>query len=448
MSPPLEFEVTLQHLKKLSDAGVILYFDDKTTKRNSWVVGVDESITLLREVTGSLFCPTKEKRFPQLNDTGIWPKSKIKEKLHSLDINFELIMTFFEYFQFCHRDSRNLMNTRYTDEDSDKETSYYFFPALLNEELPRGKVPIIWQQSNMFDYRFGWCLACMAKGERVTFFTTRFLHDMILELTLLYAEECSGSEGGSFKRKCMIWKNGITWSQDGVVAHFELPEEKATKHRRSYTFLFMACTETKKVECVKLRSELMQHIRSYHQKHSPHIPVQEFFLDPRELLAYPLENFEVQKLTFIIDIEDVAMKIQKYSAQKGNVYFSAREGEVSSKLSDILVFEPYTQLSQPFIEELFNEEQTKEVSEQHINKLAKQFGNSWKTFLREMFIPKMEDIDTDILESSEKTLHVWKEHSHQHTYKDLREALDRFSIFGGRNPLKMVNLSCKAKLIL
>ena len=446
--PPLEFEITLQHLKKLSDAGVIFYFDDKTTQRNSWVVGVDESITLLRELTRTIFCPIKERRFPQLNDTGIWPKSKIKERLHSPHSNFELTMTFFEYFQFCHSVSPNIMNTRYTDGDSDKETSNYFFPALLNEEIPGGKVPIIWQQGDIFDYRCGWCLACMAKGDRVTYFTTCFLHDMILELTLLYAEECRGSEVGSFKRKCMIWKNGITWSQDGVVAHFELPEEKATKHRRSYAFLFMACVMTKEVECVKLRSELMQRIRSYHRKHSPQIPVQEFFLDPKELLAYPLENFEVQKLTFIVDIEDVAVKIQENSAKKGNVYFSAREGEVSSKLSDILFFEPYTKLSQPFIEELFNEEQAKEVSEQHINKLAKQFGNSWNNFLQEMFIPKMEDIDTDILESSEKILHVWKEHSHQHTYKDLREALDRFSIFGGRSPLEIVSPSCKAKLIL
>ena len=451
MFPPLEFEVTLQHLKKLSDAGVIFYFDDKATQINSWVVGIDESITLLREVTGSLFCPIKEKRFLQLNDTGIWPKSKIKERLHSPDNKFELIMTFLEYFQFCHRVNPNLMTTRYryeSDEDRDKEALNYFFPALLNEEVPGGKVPIIWQQGDIFDYRCGWCLACMAKGERVTYFTTRFLHDIILELALLYAEVYRSPQEGSFKRKCMIWKNGITWSQDGVVAHFELPEEKATKHRRSYAFLFMACVKTKEVECVKLRSELMQHIRSYHQKHSPHIPVQEFFLDPTELLAYPLESFEVQKLIFIVDIEDVAMKIQENAAKKGNVFFSAREGEVSSKLSDILFFEPYTKLSQTFIEELFNEEQAKEVSEQHINKLAKQFGNSWNNFLQEMFISKMEDIDTDILESSEKILQVWKEHSHQHTYKDLREALDRFSIFGGRSPLEMVNLSCNAKLIL
>ena len=461
----LKFEITLQHLKQLSDAGVIFYFDDKTPQRNSWVVGVNEPTTLLKGLTESIFCPKKKRTSPDIDDTGVWLKSKIKEKLDSSDNKqFELIMMFLEYFQFCHRVSQHLVksmsNSIFTHqaedsyEQSDGEVNQmpqlFFFPALLNKEIPREKAPLIWEKDNEIKYRCGWCLECMPKGKRATYFTTRFLHDMILELALSYAEdpECTRSpQEGSFKRKCMIWKNGITWSQDGVVAHFELPEEKATKHRRSYAFLFMACVKIKEVECVKLRSELMQHIRSYHRKHSPHIPVQEFFLHPTELLAYPLENFEVKKLTFIINIDNIAMKIQKLSNKSSNFVCTGKEGKVGSKLSDILLFEPYTKLSKQSIEELFNEEQTKQVSEEYLNKIAKHFGNSWNNFLQEMFIPKLEDIDTETLQSSEKILHVWKQQSHINTYQVLREALDRFSIFGGRNPLEIVRNSLPFEIV-
>ena len=113
-------------------------------------------------------------------------------------------------------------------------------------------------------------------------------------------------------------------------------------------------------------------------------------------------------------------------------------------LDSLLSFEPYADLGEPILRELFQKAtpQCKEVlSQTLVSDIAERIPKK-KGMLKALFKPKPALLAQRMSEAGfvsdelevMQMLDIWKNQS-EGTYQCLREKLDQFSVFAGRNPL-------------
>ena len=114
--------------------------------------------------------------------------------------------------------------------------------------------------------------------------------------------------------------------------------------------------------------------------------------------------------------------------------------DLSEGLSNILWFEPYRTISVSIIRELFDERQSEDiVSQQHLEQLAKGFEGRDELLQRILMVNhKAVYLEENKNRHSDVIMQMWSQQPRQQTYRVLRETFDRYSIFGGRNPLDAV----------
>ena len=282
--------VKTQHFKELSDAGVLYYFKDKDRPEKNWVIGRAESSTLFGDIAKALFCRTKERKRKVQENTGVLPFYLIKKVLNKSDDRIEMVLNFWEFFQFSHKlhsgdvvlSQADLENQTQLDslrKELEKQPHYYF-PALHTTELKTS--PLILQDGK-FEYRMGLCFSCKPKGDRKTF-PSRFLHVILLRLAFSYTAEKDETKKIKFDRKCTWWKKGISWSQkNGITVHFEVSEESTC------IYVIVACKKDKRLQCLRLRSQIINCIRNCHNEICQYVPIQMNIIDPSDLI-YPLKR--------------------------------------------------------------------------------------------------------------------------------------------------------------
>ena len=127
------------------------------------------------------------------------------------------------------------------------------------------------------------------------------------------------------------------------------------------------------------------------------------------------------------------------------------DGSQGKRISELLCFEPYALLTPDLIAKLFAKENSKQsVSDDFITELAKWMYPSCEALLQvlkpspQILTKKCEDIRDSLGEfikqqlMCEHILETWVEQQRSATYRNLRQVLDRYSIFCGRNPLNLV----------
>ena len=174
---------SLQHLfdlcYELHDRGHILLLKDKHTPLNSWIV-IDK-VSLLSEVTGSIFAPEKLRKYCNLaSNTGVIPLTRLSAMFSKYDT--DMLIGYLVHLEFCHEISDNeilqLIDTQIQDYTSAEV--YYFFPALVQLKAPNH----LWAHKPHHMYYCGWILKCSRPGQ---FFTSRFLEVLILRLAFSFA---------------------------------------------------------------------------------------------------------------------------------------------------------------------------------------------------------------------------------------------------------------------
>ena len=340
--------------------------------QSSWVVVKTEA--LLKEINGTLFAPVHFKEHRDLaSNTGIVPVSNLHKVFP--DYNSEMLVGFLTSLDFCRPvDPSVLQYTNLQTTPSHSTADLLFFPGLIQSERPDSLV----QQGAL---EFGWCLKCMDPHE---FLSSRFLHVLLLSVAYKFPLASQG-----LHRMCRVWRNGIFWrNYDDITTVIEFFDNNRC------VLVAMSCDDTTPVEHAELRSSLIALVHHLQQQYCPCLNVCEFLISPDLIQRYPLDNLPDSDL---FDIHHVARSMLLHK----KVVPSYRDSSGRLPLTS-LPFEPYYQLSSFSICQLLNpimaDQPVPSPLLQEVRQLCRQLKESLKV-------------------------------------GELREHLDKLSLFTGRNPL-------------
>ena len=375
-SLPSDQSVLTEILTTLSDKGLILFIRHH---QSSWIVVKTEA--LLNEINGTLFAPRQFKEHRDLaSNTGIVPVSNLHKVFP--DYNSDMLVGFLTSLDFCRPvDPSVLQYTNLQTTPSHSTADLLFFPGLVQSARPDSLV----QQLGALE--FGWCLRSMDPHE---FLSSRFLHLLLLSVAYefpLASRFNPYSSVSGLQRKCTIWRNGIFWRDDNnTCTVIELLDNNRC--------VIVAMSYTSTVEYAKLRGSLIVLIRRLLHKHSPAPEVCEFLISPDLVRQYPIDTFPD---TDLFDMCDVARSI----LQRKPVILSHGDGRGHLKAQS-LPFEPYHLLAPSYVSQLFN--------------------------------PNMADqpVPGPLLQ---KVMQLCRQLKESLKVSELREHLDKLSLFAGRDPL-------------
>ena len=397
-------------LCELNDMGYIIYL--KGSER--WIV-LDQA-ALLSRVQGVLFAPADFKQHREIsNATGVVPVSRITELFSPLDT--DMLVQVLCYLEFCceihDHNVLQLINQHHSPRSETTDKRYLFFSVLVRKEAPTG----IWETNPQFPHLCGWLLQCCESGQ---FLTSQFLQVLLLRLAFYCAMAPDVSSNLPFlQRKCSIWKNGIYWgSRKGVEAIVEIRDPP----NNTEVVVMLRCMSGQEVECARLCSTVIQMVLKAKEKCCHKIPTNKFLLHHSQV-NYPFNSPAQQDL---FDIKEVSRAVLG-----GEPCVVGSNGN-TTKLEDVLLFEPYHCLGEENIRELFDEQDSafsEVVSDSFLHKLA-HFTCERANQFAKIFTTSGRRVGSS--PSMEQVLRQWRDNS-QGTRKCLRDTLDQFSVFAGRN---------------
>ena len=404
---------------ELNDRGNILYL-------KGWII-LDQA-ALLSEVNGVLFAPENFKQHCNLaNATGVVPVSRLAQKFpqHNLD----LLVQFLSHFDFCREiHDREVLQLLCPGEHlpptENANERFLFFSGLVSLKAPSG----VWETNPQFPQLCGWMLQCCEAGQ---FLTYQFIQVFLLRIAFscaLASDIPGSSDLPVILRKCFIWKNGIYWgSREGVEALVEIRDPPQNKE----VVVMLRCWSGQEVECARLRSTIIQMVLGAKEKLCPKVPTKEFLLHPSQVREYPFKSPAEQDL---ISIREVSRAVVE--GKPGFVGSNCR----SVNLKELLLVEPYANLKADILQ-LFIGETREMVSDKFLYEIAELIDYKKGLFI-DMLKPSRAQLADKIrqlqalggdIEEFVCVLQCWRGDSG--TYQSLRETLDQFSVFAGRNPL-------------
>ena len=370
-SLPTDQSILVEILTTLSDKGLILFIRHH---HSSWVVVKTEA--LLKEINGTLFAPRqfKEHRDILASNTGIVSTSSLLSVFPHH--NTDMLVGFLQSLNFCQPVEPSVLeNTNLQTTPSHSTADLLFFPGLVQLERPDCLV----QQGAL---EFGWCLRCVDPHE---FLSSRFLHVLLLSVAYKFPLASQG-----LNRMCRVWKNGIFWrNYDNITTVIELLDNNRC------VLVAMSCDDSTLIEHAELRSSLIALVHHLQQQYCPRLNVCEFLISPDLIQKYPLDNLPDSNL---FDIHHVARSMLLH--KKGIPSYQDGRGYLTL---EALPFEPYHQLSSSFVCQLLNPN------------IANQ------------------PVPGPLLQEVRQLCHQTKVKPQE--FCELREHLDRLSLFAGRNPL-------------
>ena len=405
-------------LCELNDRGNILYL-------KGWIT-LDQA-ALLSEVNGVLFAPEDFKQHCNLaNATGVVPVSKLAQKFRKHNIN--MLVQFLSHLEFCREiHDREVLQLLCPGEHlpptENTSERFLFFSGLVSLKAPSG----VWVTNPQFPQLCGWMLQCCEAGQ---FLTSQFIQVLLLRIAFscaLAPDTPGSSDLPVLLRKCSIWKNGIYWgSRKGVEALVEIRDPPQNKE----VVVMLRCWSGQEVECAHLRSTIIKMVLGAKKKLCPKVPTKEFLLHPSQVREYPLKSPAEQDL---INIREVARAVVE--GDRGAVGSNGRPVD----LKELLFVEPYANLKADILQEVFIGE-TKVVSDRFLYAIAELIYYKKDLFI-DMLKPSRAQLEEKIVREAPGgqckeflcVLQCWRGDSG--TYQSLRETLDQFSVFAGRNPL-------------
>jgi len=323
------------------------------------------------------------------------------------------------------------------------DDEYYLFPALVTSDRPL-------HESHKSCYCCGWLVHTVENH----FLTTRFLHVVLLRLAFIFSQPhddiSTKTEAPAVRRRCKIWKNGITWHDaNGVSTIFEVRDLKSI-------VLSMTCMDDSRIHCVRLCSQLIKTILKSKSEFCPRVLIEEFVVDVAgDSLLQAVDGCPSHSINYL------CTTISSRNANDNPDFTLVNaDGSQGKRISELLYFEPYTLLIPGLIAKLFTKENEnlfkkknakQPASDDFVTELAKRMYPSCDALLQvlgpsvQILNNKYKDICDGVGEISKQQLmcqHIletWVEQQGSAaTYRNLRQILDRHSIFSGRHPLTLV----------
>ena len=415
-----------QHLTTLSSNGQLLFLRNAGKVEDSWVV-IDKAV-LLSEVNGTVFAPENFKQHHKIaNSTGVVPFSKIMEVFPNQDPH--MVVAFLQHLEFCQEISEaevSLIGSKHFSSCGPLER-FFFFPALVSEERPSGASEAIDTPS----YRCGWTLQCSQPHQ---FLTTQFLHVLLLRLAFSFALACDDNmyevkRSPVLERRCFVWKNGIYWlSRKRVETTVEVAEQNTA------VTLTISCFPGREMDCVKHRNQVIKCIIECKEELSYTVTMKESLIHP-SCLTMPVNDVSLQ-LFSLSELVEVLLENESVLV--------SQPGKKMIKINQLLYFEPYSCFSGELFRELITQSD-KPVCKTFLDKVTK-YPHANAHQLKQALgidsvkfqaaLAKAPPFQRDQLEYQCKLVfQVWKENTQNPTCSTLRSALDKYSVFCGRNPL-------------
>ena len=263
---PKDEEEILEILSSLHSTGLITLFK---SSNKVWVV-FNKQI-LLADVNGILFAPKSFKQYCDIaSNTGIITVSALTKIFPDYDP--DMLICFLKNMALCQEVNphqlfvvTNLSSSTYDDKES-----FLFFPTLLKVNRPDN----IGQEV----FQFGWYLQCT---EHYHFFSSHFMHNLILNLSYKYALPVHVSPN-NLNCKSIFWKNGIHWfNGNGVGTLVELVDESQC------ILVLMSCEVGYESEMVSLQKDVITEVMNVWKESCPSLKLSDFIIDPQDL-TYPI----------------------------------------------------------------------------------------------------------------------------------------------------------------
>ena len=415
--------------KELNKQGSILFMSNGDNPERSWII-LNKTV-LLSQVNGKLFAPEHFKEHQKIaNSTGVVPLSKVATVFPDLDQ--KMISQFLCHLEFCHEvTDPNVLHLLQAEATSSVEDErYFFFPSLVQLETPDD----LWRRSSNFDHHTGWILECL-KAEQ--FLTPRFLQVLLLRLAFQFVLTSSVVPASSLaiRRKCYVWKNGISWAnQSGGEAIVEVVDQKKVV----VAIRSKKVAELPKLESVHLRSLVMQTVMLTKNEFCPKVEMSEFLIHPKDTIDYPIDITQAK----CVGIKDVAQTIKE-----GKEFIVLKNNETLS-LKELLYFEPYDNMEESLLRELYEDpsQHHQPISDHLINYIAERTHvnvDYYNTILKPSQLKLASCTTTSAVHKLAQVLRLWKEKmGPDGTCCRLHRQLDEYSVFAGRNPLKVAQGTC------
>ena len=403
----------------LNKRGVMLYIQTQTIE-NSWII-IDKDL-LLREVNGSVFAPADFTEYKSLTQTGVVPFSKVLDQFADLietkNIDLQLIVDFLVHMEFCREireeDLLKLVTQAHTEYGKDR---HFLFPALTQQTPP----PDLWQP-HPDQYTCCWVLRCLEHH----YLSPRFQQVLLLRLAFEHSEAMEHHKVSAtspvLHQQCSIWRNGIKWTTDSSDVLVEISDHRVV--------LSLSCradvhNQNKELELVSTRSQVIVQILKAKAEFCGSVQtVEEFIPHPQ----YPVNNSDVS-----ISVKKIAKAI---CSSKENVQLSPHDLVPLAKLLD---FEPYQFCSQQCLVDLYIDQLIScKVTSSFINlSFFKSVSSNLKSlddFCTALNVPLPKDSGSSYFDKAEAVFQEWQKRS-EGTYQCLKQQMDKYSIFSGRNIL-------------
>ena len=268
---PKNEEEILEVLSSLHSTGLITLLKSSDDPNKVWVVFNKQ--LLLAEVNGILFAPKFFKQYRDIaSNTGITIVSALTKIFPDYDP--DMLICFLKNMALCQEVNPQLfkMTNLVTNGSSmhDDKERFLFFPTLLNVNRP--------DNIDQEVFQFGWCLQCT---EHYHFFSSHFLHSLILNLSYKYALPDHTS---TLNIQSNFWKNGIHWfNGKGVGTLVELVDESQC------VLVLMSCKVGCESEMISLRKDVITEVLKLQEESCPNLKLSDFIIDPQDL-TYPIDK--------------------------------------------------------------------------------------------------------------------------------------------------------------
>ena len=404
--------------EELNERGNILFMKNHSSPNNSWII-LNKPV-LLSHVLGTVFAPEGFKQHCRIaTSMGIVPLSNLVNLFPKFDS--DMLTQFLSHMGFCQEIDHQFLPCMQADNISYSSSERYFlFPGLVQLSTPSD----LWQPSSDWECHSGWVLQCSGPGQ---VFSSRFIQILLLHLFTLAS---SGPPTHSQQTRCRIWKNGITWTNDGVDTIVEVVDGKTIN-------FFQRCKQSEKLKIVHSRSTIIRKIFEIKEEACPKVYVCESIISPEDSNYYPLDLSEVTSIT----VEDVAKAVVQ-----GETTVSVKDSN-TLELERLLQFEPYAHLDKQVLQELFTTNNNEDVTEQFLHRIVDTVQCKATMFKAIMNQPSSRLVCNELLNqhSSEESdsqglfeiFQMWRL-SGERKIKDIRDKLDQFSFFAGRNIFEII----------
>ena len=420
---PLTIQALHEACSNLSKRGVILYIQTQSIESN-WII-IDKDI-LLREVNGSVFSPADFTEHKSLTQTGVVPLSKIESSFPQF--HPQLIVDFLVHMEFCRQmtveDGLKLVTQ--THPEYSKEP-HLLFPGLTPLDPP----PDLWLPNPLIsysNYTSCWILQCQ---EYQYYLTSRLQQVLLLRLVFTHAfpveKDKVDTTSPALQQACTIWRRGIKWTtRSSVDTLVEVGDKTVVVLQR--------CGQGKEMQLVKLRSRLIAEIQSAKREFCNNaVTVEKLVPSPQ----YPVDTQSS------VSSHQVSHAI---SCQEDSVLINPHTPLALTKL---LFFEPFSFCSQQCLVDLYSKDLvsckvTSSFIESVSCNITKYLSSSpqevallidgFCTLLNVPFQKLAVDSSSSDYVKAVRMFREWQTGS-EGTYQCLRQQMDKYSIFSGRNIL-------------